>query len=148
MAEWYEDRIGSAINGINPMVMVEMSGGFATYGDVQFLPGYTVLLPKRNVSSLNDLNLDESNRFLLDMSQIGDALLEVTDATRINYDILGNTDSFLHAHIFPRYQSETPERLKMPVWLYSKDHWTDSKYQYDPQRDDDLRIKLTKYLSN
>ncbi|WP_125766599.1 HIT family protein [Lapidilactobacillus wuchangensis] len=128
------------------MVMAVMSGGFATFGDIQFLPGYSVLLPKRNVASLNDLSLAERAAFLTDMSLLGDALLAVTKAQRINYDILGNTDNFLHAHVFPRYETEAPERLRKPVWLYSADHWSDEKYQYNPERDDELRHKITQYL--
>lgn len=68
MKQWFEDRIGSAINGSNPMVMAELEGGYAVFGDVQFLPGYSVLLPKRHVSSLNELNIDERQSFLRDMS--------------------------------------------------------------------------------
>lgn len=128
------------------MVMTEMKGGFAVFGDVQFLPGYSVLLPKRNVSSLNDLNMVERTDFLKDMSILGDAILKVCQVERVNYDILGNTDNFLHAHVFPRYPTEAPERLKKPVWLYTPDHWTDSKYQYDVIRDKELRDEITKYL--
>lgn len=146
MAKWYEDRISSAIAGTNPMVMVELQGGYAAFGDVQFLPGYSVLLPKRNVASLNDLNISERIAFLSDMSLLGDAILSACKAKRINYDILGNTDGFLHAHVFPRYQTEDQERLKKPVWLYSPDHWSDSKYRYDPQKHDRLRNKITDYL--
>lgn len=95
-----------------------MKSGWAVIGDVQFLPGYCLLLPDPVVSSLNDL--DERNRvqFLSDMAVIGDAILEVTEAARINYEILGNSEPELHAHVFPRYSSEPEERRKMPVWFY------------------------------
>lgn len=115
MEKWYDNRIKSALDGTNPMVMKEMPGGFAVFGDVQFLPGYSVLLPKKDVSSLNDLNLDERTLFLRDMSILGDTISEACQPIRINYDILGNTDNFLHAHVFPRYLTESAERLKMPV---------------------------------
>ncbi|MFT9452399.1 HIT family protein [Liquorilactobacillus ghanensis] len=146
MTEWYEDRIRSAINGTNPMVMTELAGGYAVFGDVQFLPGYSVLLPKRNVASLNDLAINERTAFLRDMSILGDAVLFACHAKRINYDILGNTDNFLHAHVFPRYLTEDAKKLKKPVWLYSSDYWTNPKYLYDPQKHDQLRQKITDYL--
>ncbi|GAA3196870.1 HIT family protein [Lentilactobacillus kefiri] len=148
MHNWRENRIASAINGTNPMVMAELPGGFAVFGDTQFLPGYSVLLPKRQVASLNDLSIEQRTVFLRDMSILGDAVLKATGALRVNYDILGNTDNFLHAHVFPRYQTEAPERLKKPVWLYSPDYWYDDTYAYDPQRDDELRNKITDILSN
>ena len=148
MSDWRENRIAAAQRGENPMVMVELSSGFACIGDTQFLEGYCVLLPKREVSSLNDLTLAERSQFLTDMSLIGDALLSETDSFRINYDILGNTDNYLHAHIFPRYQSEAPERLKKPVWLYGESHWFDDAYAYDAHKHDELRSKLTAYLKD
>lgn len=39
MRDWRDDRIGSAINGTNPMVMAELTGSFVAFGDTQFLPG-------------------------------------------------------------------------------------------------------------
>lgn len=147
MENWYDNRIKSALNGTNPMVMKEMPGGFAVFGDVQFLPGYSVLLPKKDVSSLNDLDIDERTLFLRDMSILGDAISSACQPIRINYDILGNTDNFLHAHVFPRYLTESTERLKMPVWLYDPGYWSEPKYHYSPEQHDALRNKITHYLN-
>ncbi len=107
---WQDDRIQAALDGQNSMVMAELPGGFAVFGDVQFLPGYSVLLPKREVGSLNELSKREQSLFLQSMATLGDAILTACEPLRVNYDILGNTDHFLHAHVFPRYQSEVPER--------------------------------------
>jgi hypothetical protein len=38
------DRIGAALRGENPTVLRRLRAGFAVIGDVQFLPGYSVLL--------------------------------------------------------------------------------------------------------
>ncbi|EPE8809103.1 hypothetical protein [Staphylococcus pseudintermedius] len=46
---WKENRILSAKNGTNPMVIIELKGSYVVFGDVQFLPGYCVLFPKREV---------------------------------------------------------------------------------------------------
>jgi len=146
MSDWRDDRIKAAQNGTNPMVMAEMAGGYAVMGDTQFLPGYSVLLPKRSVTSLNELSLPERVAFLRDMSLLGDAVQAATGAARINYDILGNTDAFLHAHVFPRYATEAPERLAKPVWLYSPDHWFADQYAYMEAKDGALRQRITAYL--
>ncbi len=146
--QWFEDRIGSALAGTNPMVMAELEGGIAVFGDTQFLEGYSVLLPKKEVNALNDLDLDERTFFLRDMSILGDAVMHATNAARINYDILGNTDNFLHAHVFPRYSTEKSERLKKPVWLYSADHWSDKAYSYDSKKHAQVRDKITAYLKS
>lgn len=143
---WRENRIKSAQNGTNPMLIKEMTGGFLVFGDVQFLPGYCVLLPKREVNSLNDLSLEERESFLLDMSLVGDALLSVCGATRVNYDILGNTDNYLHAHIFPRHDWEEEERRKMPVWLYDKSNWNNPDTAYQEEKHGEIRAKIKDYL--
>ena len=146
MTNWQDNRIQSAIDGTNPMVMAHLPGGFAVYGDTQFLPGYSVLLPNRQVASLNQLTTAESTAFLQSMRTLGDAILQATNCERINYDILGNTDQFLHAHVFPRYITESLERRIKPVWLYSPDHWYDDQYSCDADRDDALRQSITQLL--
>jgi diadenosine tetraphosphate (Ap4A) HIT family hydrolase len=55
------------------------------------------------------------------MVALGDALLAVTDAYRINYEILGNGEPALHAHVFPRRMSEPDEFRVHPVWSYPQD---------------------------
>ena len=95
-----------------------MPSGWAVMGDVQFLLGYCLLLPDPVVPSLNDLPAEERTLYLQDMAKIGDALLQTTGATRINYEILGNSEPQLHAHIFPRYSTEPEDRRKMPAWFY------------------------------
>lgn len=42
--DWRADRVGSALRGENPTVLRRLPGGFAVMGDVQFLPGYCVLI--------------------------------------------------------------------------------------------------------
>ena len=144
---WQENRILAAKNGTNPMLMVELKASYAVFGDVQFLPGHCVLLPKKEVGSLNDLAPLERQQFLLEMSYLGDAILASVDAMRINYDILGNSDQYLHAHVFPRYSWEKAERRKMPVWLYAKSHWSDPKTAYQAVLHGELRQRITENLA-
>ena len=145
--EWYENRILSAINGTNPMLIKELKGGYAVFGDVQFLPGYCVLLPKKEVNFLNVLTLEEREQFLSDMSVLGDAIIQSCTPIRVNYDILGNTDNFLHAHVFPRYEWESEERKKMPVWLYDSSNWHNKETAYSPIKHDKIRNSILEYLN-
>ena len=115
------DRVAAARARENPTVVTRMPSGWAVLGDQQFLPGYCLLLPDPVVPSLNDLDREERARFLLDMSTLGDALLEVTDAWRINYAIYGNHDPALHAHIFARYPCEPEEYRSGPAWQYPRE---------------------------
>jgi len=111
-------RVAAAREGANPTVIARMRSGWAVIGDRQVVHGYCLLLPDPVVSDLNALQPPARSLFLLEMGALGDALLEVTGAARINYEILGNSEPALHAHLFPRYDSEPKEFRSGPVWLY------------------------------
>jgi diadenosine tetraphosphate (Ap4A) HIT family hydrolase len=112
------ERVAAARKGAFPNVICRMPSGWAVMGDAQFLPGYCLLLPDPVVPSLNDLHGADRARFLEDFVRLGDAVLKVTGALRINYEILGNVVPELHAHVFPRFANE-PEDLRLkPVWFY------------------------------
>lgn len=111
-------RVAEAVAGANPAVITRMQSGWAVVGEQQVVFGYSLLLPDPVVADLNALSTAGRARFLLDMTTLGDALLEVTGARRINYEILGNAEPALHAHLFPRYDSEPQELRTAPVWRY------------------------------
>jgi len=142
MDAWKKDRIGAALKGENPTVICRMKSGFAVIGDTQFLPGYCVLLGYPEVNSLNDLDVEKRKDFLLDMSLLGDAIMEVCKPLKVNYEILGNTDAYLHAHVFPRYEWEG-ERRKYPVWLYPKENWSIAEYQFSDEKHGALKKQLS-----
>jgi diadenosine tetraphosphate (Ap4A) HIT family hydrolase len=131
-------RVAAAQRGENPNAVCRVPSGWVVFNDQQVVPGYCLLLPDPVVPSLNDLPLEERARFLLDMALLGDALLEVTGAFRINYEILGNSDPTLHAHIVPRYTSEPEEKRRGPIFFYD----FSQAPAFDPQRDGLLMQKL------
>ena len=148
MTDWRSDRIGSALRGVNPTVMAKLPGAFAVMGDVQWLPGYCVLLVDRlGVGGLTDLDPDDRRQYLTSMAVLGEAVENACRAAdsgfrRLNFDILGNTDEFLHAHVWPRYDWETDERVTKPVWLYPADFWTLPTVRLGAQHDQ-LRAAIT-----
>lgn len=131
MRDWREDRVASALAGQNPTVLSHLPGGFAVIGDVQFLPGYSVLITDRpGVDRLSDLPRGERAQFLASMDLLGEAVENVCAARdaafrRVNLEILGNTDAFLHAHVWPRYDWEPAENVTKPVWLHPRENWSD-----------------------
>ena len=112
------DRVDLARRGANDTVICRLPSGWAVLGDVQFLPGYCLLVADPVVASLNDLDGARRAKFLRDMARVGDAILQITSAERINYEILGNSEPELHAHIFPRYATEPPDLRRRPAWFY------------------------------
>ena len=121
MTTLIHQHVSAANRGELARVVARMSSGWAVLGDPQILPGYCLLLPDPVVRDLNALDFEARQQFLTDMVRLGDAVLEVTSAERINYEILGNLEPALHAHVIPRFRWETPEQRKVPVALHD---WT------------------------
>lgn len=143
MAEdWRTDRIGSALRGENPAVLRRLGAGFAVIGDIQFLPGYSVLLTDEpDAQRLSDLPRPKRLTFLADMERLGEAVERACRRLdpafrRVNLEILGNTDGFLHAHVWPRYEWEPADLVGMPVWLYPRDRWRDEQFALGSQHDE------------
>ena len=127
-------RVEAAGRGANPTVICRMASGWLVLGDRQVVRGYCVLLPDPVVSDLNALPDQSRTQFLADMTAAGDALLDITGAARINYEILGNLEPALHAHILPRYDDE-PEHIRAkPIWFHD---WAAAE-AFDLQRHEPL----------
>ena len=129
------ERVAAARAGNNPLVIARVPSGWVTAGSGQALPGYCVLLSDPVVPALNDLTGEQRARFLLDLTLIGDAILEVTGADRVNYMILANLDRSLHAHLHPRRNDE-------PADLVTAGPWAWPQAPYDPDRDGELMRRL------
>lgn len=97
--------------GQYPPAVGRLNSGWLVIGERQVLPGYCLLLPDPVVPNLNALQGDAREKFMAEMCLIGDALLSVTGAVRINYAIFGNVEPALHAHLFPRHADE-PEGIR------------------------------------
>jgi diadenosine tetraphosphate (Ap4A) HIT family hydrolase len=111
-------QVLAAREGREPRVIARLFSGWALFGERQFVRGYALLLPDPVVPDLNALGARERIAFLSDMSRLGDALLKVTGAARINYAIFGNQDPALHAHVIPRYLDEPPQLRGAQPWAY------------------------------
>ncbi len=112
-------KIRLAEAGDLPAAIIRMPSGWVIAGDVQPLTGYCVFLRDPVVSDLNALSLEDRKQYAIDTSLVGDALMHVLGAYRINYEIWGNQDPALHTHIVPRYLNEPDDlRVKTPRQAY------------------------------
>jgi diadenosine tetraphosphate (Ap4A) HIT family hydrolase len=146
MDNWKKDRIASAVKGENPTVVTKMKSGFVVFHDWQFLSGYCILIAYPKVGSLNDLSIEERTNFLMDMTLIGDAIKGVCNPFRINYEILGNKDNFLHAHIYPRYEWEDEDKRKSTIYHYPREVWNDENYYFTEEKHGRLKKQLSEKL--
>ena len=133
-------QVQAARAGTEPALICQVPSGWVVLCALQFLRGYSILMPDPVVPSLNDLSRSLRTQYLCDMALIGDALLEATGADRINYAILGNSDPVLHAHIVPRYRDEPDKLLNDPPWAYPSEIVDATKFEY--QRDRELMQRI------
>ncbi len=143
MANLIEERVALARRGENPFVIAQMASGWLVIGDVQPLEGYCLLLADPVVQSLNALTGAARAQYLADMARIGDALLAVTGAARINYETLCNLEPSLHTHIIPRYAAE-PEALRRDLAFRAYD-WAAAR-RFDAARDGVFMTKMRAWL--
>lgn len=138
-----EQRVELARLGENPYVITRLASGWLVIGDVQPLPGYCLLLADPVVDSLNTLNEADRIAYSLDVARVGDALLVVTGAERINYETWGNLEPALHTHITPRYASEPDLKRRMaPGRAYSRRF----ARRFDPVRDGEFMRRMREAL--
>ncbi len=145
-AAWKRDRLGAALRGENPTVLARMRSGFAVMGDTQFLPGYCLLLAVPKVHDLTDLPLPARLDFLRDMSILGEAVTRICRPQRINYEIFGNTEPFLHAHVLPRYAWEPAEFLARPAYSYPAARRSAPQDQFSEAAHGPLRARIAAAL--
>lgn len=115
------NRVARIRAGGDPELLLELPSGYAILGKYQPEPirGCCMLLPREVVASPNELRHAERAAFFTDLVLLGDAILAVTGAERINYLVLCNQVPELHGHCVPRFASEEPElRAKGPFEAY------------------------------
>ena len=125
------ERIGQIERGENPYFVCALSTGYVVLGDHQRFQGYTLFLCKRHVTELYQLPWGFRTRFLQEMSLVAEAVAAVYHPEQMNYELLGNGDTHLHWHLFPRVSGDTPQ--PGPVWwLPREEMWNDA---YRPSRE-------------
>ncbi len=118
------DRIEMIKNNINPYFVKELETGYVVIGDHQHFKGYTLFLCKSHHIELHDLPKDIRLKHLEEMSIVAEAVFNAFKPDKMNYELLGNPETHIHWHLFPRFEGDTPH--KGPVWWVGKDIMYDS----------------------
>lgn len=135
-------RVAACRAGTYDKAICRVQSGWVVLGDVQFLRGYSLVYPDPVARHLNDMSAEARKTLLHEASVVGDALLEITGAVRINYEILGNLEPALHVHLFPRFESEPANLKTKPAWFYD---W-DQAPAFDAERDAPLMRAIRAWL--
>ncbi len=115
------DRISMIESGTNPYFVKEMETGYVVIGDHQHFEGYTLFLCKIHETELFHLDHSTKVKFLEEMSIVAEAVSNAFKADKMNYELLGNGDTHLHWHLFPRKEGDIEaygNNGKGPVWWY------------------------------
>lgn len=118
------DRIRMIKCGENPYFVKELSTGYVVIGEHQHFYGYTLFLCKFHKTELFNLDYLTRMKFLEEMSIIAEAVSKAFGADKMNYELLGNGESHLHWHLFPRKEGDIENygnNGKGPVWWYPMD---------------------------
>lgn len=108
------ERIALIRQGDNPYFVAELETGYVVLGDHQHFHGYTLFLCKEHLSELFQLPEGFRQKHMEEMVLVAKAVHESFQPEKMNYELLGNGDSHIHWHLFPRNAGDTPK--KGPVW--------------------------------
>ncbi len=85
------------------------------------------------------------------MSVVAEAVSKAFNAEKMNYELLGNGDTHLHWHLFPRVSGDLEgygNNGKGPVWWYPMEKMYSSDNRPDNVSLNDLKMTLTQELNN
>lgn len=143
------DRIQMIKDGTNPYFVKELETGYVVIGDHQHFKGYTLFLCKEHKTELFDLEKSTKIKFLEEMSIVAEAVSNAFHAQKMNYELLGNGDTHIHWHLFPRVNGDLGDYGndgKGPVWWYPMDKMYSSDNFPTHKELEDMKAKLLKEL--
>jgi diadenosine tetraphosphate (Ap4A) HIT family hydrolase len=82
----------------------------------QFFPGWTLVVLNRHATELWQLTRDERHALIDGVADVAEALAVVYEATKLNYELLGNELPHIHWHLVPRRADDPAPRR--PVWTH------------------------------
>ncbi len=136
--------VEKAQEGENPFVIAKLETCWVVAMEQPYTRGHCMTLADPVVFSVNDLSEELRMKYFRDVCWVGDALIEINGAYRINYETLCNVAQALHSHIVPRYMDE-PEakRKERAAVAYTSSEITN----FDPSKESDFISKMKQQLS-
>lgn len=136
------DRIELIRQGRNPWFVKELETGYVVIGDHQRFSGYTLFLSKKHETELFHLERSFRTRYLEEMALVAGAVSRAFGAEKMNYELLGNGDTHLHWHLFPRRAGDLGEYGPGPVWWLPREEMYDDACRPAPEELEELKRRL------
>lgn len=141
--------IEKSLNGENLFFVKELETGIVILGWNQHFYGYTIFICKQHSTELYQLNKEFRAKFMEEMILVSKAVAEVFKCDKMNYECLGNGDSHLHWHLFPRIEGDLGlygNDGKGPVWWLPQEIMWDKNNIPNKQELEDMKTKLLTQL--
>lgn len=128
--------IEKSLRGKNPFFVKELETGIVVLGWNQHFYGYSIFMCKQHASELYHLDKDFCAKFMEETVTVSKAVASSFDCDKMNYECLGNGDTHLHWHLFPRIKGDLGDfgnDGKGPVWwlpqeiMWNKDNIPNEK---------------------
>lgn len=133
-------RINLIKNKKNIFFVEELKTGYVVLCDYQYFYGYTIFLSKTHTDELFKLEKKENFLFLKEMSLVSEAVFRAFNPKKLNYELLGNSDSHLHWHLIPRYGNDP--KPQNPIWSIDSKIRNNQKYKPTPEKLELIKQKL------
>ena len=143
------DRIELIRKGKNPWFVKELKTGYVVIGDHQHFKGYTLFLCKEHKTELFELEQEVKTKFLEEMATVAEAVSRAFGAEKMNVELLGNGDTHLHWHLFPRRDGDLEgygNQGRGPVWWYPMEKMYDEANCTSQEELEELKSRLTKEM--
>ncbi len=92
----------------DPYFIMELETGYVILGWYQRFRGYTVFNCKEHGPELYDLDPVFRAKHLVEMSMVAQAVANIFQPDKMNYELLGNGCPHIHWHLYPRVKGDTP----------------------------------------
>lgn len=143
------ERIKMIKDGTNPYFVKELETGYVVIGDNQHFKGYTLFLCKEHKLELFHLEQSVRMKYLDEMSIVAEAAAKAFNAEKMNYELLGNGDTHLHWHLFPRRRGDLEDYGNNgtgPVWWYPREKMYNEENRPSGAELEQMKLKLLEEL--
>jgi len=117
-----------------------MESGYVVLCDFQYFEGYTIFLSKTHTNELHKLKDTERSLFLEEMAIVAEAVINAFHPKKLNYELLGNSDSHIHWHLIPRYRNDP--KPETAIWAIDYSERCHEKYKPSDRKLKQMKKKL------
>lgn len=141
--------VEKSLRGENPFFVKELETGIVVFGWNQHFFGYTIFMCKKHATELYQLDNEFLSKFMLEMVDVAKAVANAFDCEKMNYECLGNGDTHIHWHLFPRVNGDLGDygnNGKGPVWWLPKEIMWDKNNIPNKEKLEEMKEKLLREL--